>query len=128
MKKVTRQWVRKAEHDIAAAKHLLSLKPTLSDEICFHSQQAIEKFLKSILCEHGQPIQKTHDLTVLLAQLLPVDPRFRSLGRGLKSISRYAVEYRYPGLNTSARQARAAFSKALVVKDAVRKHLGLPVR
>jgi len=101
---------------VLVARHLTKLKPLLTDEICFHCQQAIEKPLKGMLAEHGLPIQKTHDLTILLAQLLPTDPTLRSLRRGLKRVTRYAVEYRYPGINATARQAQAAYRKALLVR------------
>jgi HEPN domain-containing protein len=100
----------------------------LTDEICFHCQQAIEKLLKGMLADLGLPIQKTHDLIILLAQLLPSDSTLRSLRRGLKGVSRYAVEYRYPGMNTSGRQARAAYRKALLVRAEIHKRLGLPAK
>jgi HEPN domain-containing protein len=128
MKRVTRQWLRKAENDLRVAGHLFKLRPLPSDEICFHCQQAIEKFFKAMLAEQALPIQKTHDLTILLAQLLPTIPALRALGRGLKGVSRYAVEYRYPGMNTTARQARAAYQKSLRVRATIRKLLGLPAR
>src|SRR5271157_462381 len=41
---------------------------------------------------------------------------------------RYAVEYRYPGLNTTARQAHAAYHKAALVCQTIRKTLGLPAK
>jgi HEPN domain-containing protein len=126
MKRLTRQWLRKAEHDVLVAHHLFTLSPPLSDEICFHCQQAIEKLLKGMLAERGLPIQKTHDLTILIDHLLPAEPALRSLRRGLKGVSRYAVEYRYPGLNTSTRQARAAYRKALQVRERIHQRLGLP--
>ena len=128
MKKYTRQWVRKAESDLAVAQHLFTLKPAPSDEICFHCQQAIEKYLKGLLSEHSLSIQKTHDLSILLQQLLPVDPTLRPLGQGLKRIARYAVEYRYPGMSTTSRQARAAFQRTVVVAAAIRQKLGLRSR
>jgi HEPN domain-containing protein len=128
MKKVTRLWVRKAENDVAAARQLLKARPLLNDEICFHCQQAIEKYFKGLLAEHGLPIQKTHDLTILLLQLIPADATVASLGRGLKGVTRYAVEYRYPGANTTSRQARAAYRKALSVSAEIRKRLGLPAK
>jgi HEPN domain-containing protein len=128
MKPITRQWVRKAENDLAAARQLLATKPMLSDEVCFHCQQAIEKYFKAFLAEHGMPIQKTHDLTILLHQLLPIDATLGPLSRGLKGITRYAVEYRYPGLTTTGRQARTASQNALVVCAAIRKRLGLRMK
>ena len=79
-----------------------------------------------MLAERGMPIQKTHDLTSLLDQLLTTDPTLRSFRRGLKGVSRYAVEYRYPGMNTSARQARTAYQKTVAMRAAIRKTLGLP--
>ncbi len=81
-----------------------------------------------MLAERGLPIQKTHDLTILLDQLLPTDPTLRSLRRGLKGVTRYAVEYRYPGMNTSTRQARAAYRKALLLRQGIHKRLGLPAK
>ena len=128
MKRITRQWVGKAENDITAARLLLKGKPLLSDEVCFHCQQAIEKYFKGLLAEQGMPIQKTHDLTILLLQLIPTDVTLGSLRRGLKGVSRYAVEYRYPGLNTTRRQARAAYQKALAVRAEIRKRLRLPAK
>jgi HEPN domain-containing protein len=127
MKRLTGQWVRKAEHDILAARHLLKLRPVLTDEICFHCQQCIEKYLKGMLAEHMLPIQKTHDLTVLISQLMPTDPTLRPMRRGLKGVTRYAVEYRYPGMNASARQARA-YQKALLIRQEIRKRLSLPAK
>jgi HEPN domain-containing protein len=128
MKRITGQWLGKAEHDILAAKHLFKPRPLLTDEICFHCQQAIEKLLKGLLAERGLPIQKTHDLTILLGQLLPTYPALKSFRRGMKSVTRYAVEYRYPGLSTSARQAQSAFKKALSVRKEVYNQLGVPAK
>src|SRR5438128_4788293 len=128
MKRFTRQWLRKAENDLAVARHLLKLRPLLSDEICFHCQQAIEKYFKGLLAEFELPIQKTHDLTILLEHLVATEPELRSLRRGLKGVTRYAVEYRYPGMNTTARQARAAYQKTLIVRGEIPKRLGLPAK
>ncbi len=128
MQILSRQWVRKAENDLAAARQLLKTKPLLSDEICFHCQQSIEKYFKGLLAEHRSPIQKTHDLSILLQQLIPKDPTLAPLKRGLKGVSRYAVEYRYPGMNTTGRQARAAYKKALVIRGEIRNRLGLPAK
>ncbi|MEX2140385.1 MAG: HEPN domain-containing protein [Pirellulales bacterium] len=63
------------------ARHLFKLKSLPCDEICFHCQQAIEKYLKSLLAEFGLPIQKTHDLTILLYQPMP---RYDRLGAASK--------------------------------------------
>jgi len=80
------------------------------------------------MAESGLAIQKTHDLTILLYQLISADGTLRPLERGLKGITRYAVEYRYLGMNTTGRQAQAAYRKALVVREEIRRRLGLHSR
>jgi HEPN domain-containing protein len=96
MKKLTAEWLAKAEDDLATARKLLRGKPVLTDPVAFHGQQAVEKFLKALLQEWGLPIPRTHDIPRLIDLLLPADPTLRSLRRGTKSLTRYAVEYRYP--------------------------------
>ncbi len=117
--------MRKAENAIAAARQLFKQKPLLPDEIGFHCQQAIEKYFKAFLVEQGIPIKKTHDLVFLLEELHSIDPSLKTLKAGLKEITRYSGEFRYPGLDATSRQARAAFKKALVVRDEIRQRLGL---
>jgi HEPN domain-containing protein len=126
MKKLTGEWVRKAENAIAAARQLIKQKPILPDEIGFHCQQAIEKYLKALQFEQGIAIKKTHDLVFLLKELTPADPTLKLLRPGLKEITRYSGEFRYPGLDATSRQARAAYKKALIVRNEIRERLGLP--
>jgi HEPN domain-containing protein len=75
MKASTREWVLKAEEDFAAASSLnRRRKKPLSNIVCFHAQQAVEKYLKARLEEASQPVPKTHDLLHLLNLLSPVEP------------------------------------------------------
>src|SRR5438128_2849063 len=53
MKKLTAAWIRKAESDYRVAKNLAVMRPPAHDEVCFHSQQAAEKFFKALLQEWG---------------------------------------------------------------------------
>jgi hypothetical protein len=43
------EWVTKAEHDLGMAKLAIDHKPEYIDLICFHCQQAAEKYLKSYM-------------------------------------------------------------------------------
>lgn len=94
MKRQTALWVRKAEEDWEGAHVLASRKPPLRDLACFHCQQAAEKYLKALLQENGAVVPKTHDLRDLCNLLLPYEKTLASLRRGLRSLSRYAVDYR----------------------------------
>ena len=128
MKKLTAEWLGKAENGLNAARSLLKLRARLCDQICFHCQQAVEKYLKAMLQEAGRPIERTHDIQALLDQLIPTDKTLRALRRGTKTLTRYAVDYRYPGLDATPRQARAAIQKARQFREQIRKRLGLTAR
>jgi HEPN domain-containing protein len=128
MKKLTAQWLLKAEDDAVTARRLLKGKRRFSDQICFHCQQAIEKYLKAVLQELGLPVPHTHDITGLLDLLIPADNTWRPFRRGTAQLSRYVVEYRYPGMKATARQASSAFAKVLVFRAHTRQRLGLSTR
>jgi HEPN domain-containing protein len=125
MQKLTAAWVRKAESDFRVARELAGLRPPAHDEVCFHSQQAAEKFFKALLQEWGLPVPKIHELENLLALLLPRDTGLRVVRRGLRGLSRFAVDYRYPGFHANARKAQAALRTAERIRLEVRARLGL---
>jgi HEPN domain-containing protein len=128
MKRLTRQWLRKAEDDQRLAARALNGRPPLYDGACYHSQQAVEKYLKSLLNELGLPVPKVHNLEYLLELLLPHDAALRSLRRTIQGLTRYAVEYRYPGWRAIRRQAVAARRKAERVRTEIHLRLGLRPR
>lgn len=64
--KLCHEWALKAEEDYQAALVLArSRKRPLLNSVCFHSQQAAEKYLKSYLALKGARFTKTHDLILL---------------------------------------------------------------
>jgi HEPN domain-containing protein len=94
--------------------------------ICFHCQQSAEKYLKALLIERGISFPKTHRLEDLLLLLLPHDASLQRLRRTLVSLSRYAVDYRYPDENATKREAAASRRQATKVREQIRHRLGLP--
>lgn len=63
MRKVTSSWLRDAEEELAAAELLLrhgTFRPS-----CYHSQQYVEKVLKTLVLEKGRRPSRTHDLVAL---------------------------------------------------------------
>src|SRR5438876_8853184 len=108
MNKATREWVRKAEADRVIARQSSRSAIPLHDGVCFHCQQAVEKYLKALLSESGLTIPKTHDLDLLRSLLLSHYPSLRTLRRGLTFLTDFAVDTRYPGANASKRQATSA--------------------
>jgi HEPN domain-containing protein len=126
MKQHTAQWVRKAEDDIAAARSLAAQAKPRRDVVCFHCQQAVEKYLKALLQDRGAPVPRTHDLLDLLELLLPQDGTLKPLRRGLGSLTRYAVEYRYPGPRARTREMQSALRIAQRVREELRSRLDVP--
>lgn len=126
MKRSTRQWVRKAESDYRLAVRISRGQERFHDELCFHCQQAAEKYLKALLEELGLGIPKTHNLDDLRGLLSPHHAALRPLRRGLIFLTDFAVDTRYPGDNATKRQATAALSWAGKVRDTCRSLLGLP--
>jgi HEPN domain-containing protein len=128
MKKSTREWVRKAEVDRIIAGQCSRSKTPLHDGVCFHCQQCSEKYLKALLEELGLAIPYTHILKDLLALLQPHHPSLASLRRGLTYLTRFGVAIRYPGENTTKRQATSALRWAERVRYACPSLLGLRPR
>lgn len=125
MKRQSVKWVRKAEEDWDGTRALAAQVPPLRDLVCFHCQQATEKYLKALLQESGAHVPKTHDLLDLLDLLLPHDTTLAPLRRGLRSLSRYAVDYRYPGVRATKRGMETALRHTERIRRESRIRLGL---
>src|SRR5258708_39603766 len=128
MKKLTREWVKKAEADFRAAVRLSHGNDPLHDQVCFHCQQCAEKYLKALMEEIGLVVPHTHNLVSLLPSLTPHHPTLRFLRRGLDFLTRFAVHTRYPGDSSTKRQAVAALRCADQTRAAARALPGLSLR
>jgi HEPN domain-containing protein len=126
MKRQTALWVRTAEEDIGVARAVAAQTPPPRNAVCFHCQQAAEKYLKALLQEFGAAVPRTHDLEDLLGLLLPHDATLAPLRRRVASLTKYAVEYRYPGLRATTRQMQSALRIVKRVRAELRARLGLP--
>jgi HEPN domain-containing protein len=128
MKPITREWVKKAEQDFAAAVQLARRrKGPLHDAVCFHSQQCLEKYLKARLCEAGLPIPKTHNLERLLDLVLPVEPLWAAFRPALQLLASSAIELRYPGSAATKPEARRSMRDCKALRREARLSLGLRV-
>ena len=94
---IVKEWVDFAKMDWMTARHLYeSFFPRPREIICFHCQQSIEKMLKGLLIFLGQPLQKTHDLTMLI-NFLPDDFTMpHDYQKICAKLTVYATATRYP--------------------------------
>jgi HEPN domain-containing protein len=123
MKPITQEWIEKADRDFAAAQLLLDQPKPSYDLVCFHSQQCAEKYLKACLQESDIFFPKTHDLSTLLDLLLAVQPAWESMRFLLKSLTAYAVEFRYPGVSATEILAKQAVRDCMEVRQVILRHL-----
>ena len=107
-------WIRKAETDLKAAERLCSFPDILTDVVCFHCQQSVEKALKGFLISKGIEIGKTHDLVLLIEECLEWEPSFQTYLTECSILTSYAVEVRYPspGDTYNEEDARKALESA----------------
>jgi HEPN domain-containing protein len=120
-----RQWIRKTEHNLEAASRILAVAEGCPfDTVCFHRQQAAEKYVKCLLTYLGVQFPRTHDLKALVA-LIPIEQGFPIGGDLLSELTPYAVGCRYidDWLELELADAQSAISLAREVRSVVRTQL-----
>ena len=90
------EWFRFADMDLESAEYLQGKRPQPIEIICYHSQQAAEKYLKGYLLYKGIEPPKTHDLVELNDMCADIEERFSSIDKACGSLTRYGVQPRYP--------------------------------
>ncbi len=119
------EWVAKAEGDAKGAATLhRRRKDPLSDLVCFHCQQCVEKYLKALLLHQGDVPPRIHDLTQLLRLVVVHDRSLQRYHADAHALDAYAVMVRYPGVFTGRTEAMAALGAMRKVRRAVRRRLG----
>lgn len=129
MKPHTREWLAKAEADYRSMLwEMRAPRARNYDAVCFFAQQCAEKYLKACLQESSIPFPRTHDLEDLLQMCLNIHQSLEELHADLGVLTDYAVDFRYPGMSASAKQAADAVRKCEKVRSRFRRSLKLVVR
>jgi HEPN domain-containing protein len=125
IKDLVDKWIKKAENDLLTAERELSFEDVITQTICFHCQQAAEKYLKAFLVHHQIYFTKTHKILELLELCMKVDSSFRDELQDADNLTDYAVEIRYPDvwLEPTIVEAKEAFQIAQKVKEFVLERL-----
>jgi len=113
-------WIKKAEHDLGMAKLAIEHKPDFRDSICFHCQQAAEKYLKAYLIYLDIVFKKTHSLDYLLDLISEQDLVSDGLYSTAEILEDYGVEVRYPGYSEpTEKDVEEAYQAAINIKKAI---------
>jgi len=127
MDEYIRRWLILALNDLKSARHEIALPESevITTTVCFHAQQAAEKFLKAYLVFNKVPFGRTHNIQHLIKLCSGVDPAFGGLSAG--RLTHYAVQFRYPDefYIPSIEEAKEALRLAERIKDFVLEKLGI---
>lgn len=120
--KIIQEWLHKADDDFDFAGSIIG-DSTFYSQICFHFQQAAEKYLKAVIVADDLEFQKIHDLLILLKNCIKSRPELSSLMSNCKVLNRYYIDTIYPvhwPTNYSKKTAFEAMAAAEAIRDAVK--------
>jgi len=88
-------WLFRANEDIAVINNLIKADTeNYASTICFHAQQASEKYLKAFLAYNDVDFPRTHDVDFLLLECQKINKDLFNID--LKSLTDFGVSIRYP--------------------------------
>lgn len=90
-----KQWLAKANEDLLVIEKLTEFEIIATSSVCFHCQQAVEKFLKAFLIANEVNVKRTHNIEFLLSECSDIDKDFAEIDP--KELSDFGVDARYPG-------------------------------
>jgi len=114
------EWFRFGDNDLIAAEHLATtLHPQPLEIICYHCQQAVEKYLKGYLVFQGiEEPPKIHNLMALCDMCSESDPQFDDIVAKCNALNAYGVQPRYPDeIYIDDGRMQIALANAKEIKD-----------
>jgi len=124
-KDVAKEWFDIADKDLASARFLQKMRPIPHEIICYHCQQAAEKYLKGFLVLQGDQIMKTHDLTLLNETCSNFDKDFKTVADDCLMLTDYGINVRYPfPLEITETDVELAIASAGKIKAFISKKVG----
>ena len=118
------EWLDFAEMDLGAAEYLLNMRPLPVEIICFHCEQAAEKFLKGVIVQLGIEPPRTHDLIQLCKICSGADERYGQLADACAELTPYGVQARYPSnMELDASDVDCALRECRRIQDFVKREL-----
>ncbi|HEY5563136.1 MAG TPA: HEPN domain-containing protein [Clostridiaceae bacterium] len=114
------EWIKKAEQDLGMAKLAIEHQPEFRESICFHCQQAAEKYLKAYLIYLEIVFKKSHSLDYLLDLISEQQVVSDDFYITAEILEDYGVEVRYPGYSEpTEREVEEAYKAATSIRNKV---------
>jgi HEPN domain-containing protein len=120
-------WIQKAEHDLKTVEIILGSQEENKpyDTVCFHCQQAAEKYLKAYLIFLDKDFPRTHNIVRLIEIGAETDKNLYGLSKA-EVLTSFAADARYPEpyfQMPSREEAESAFAIACEIKKFVRQRM-----
>ena len=93
MKDEVKTWIEFAGEDLRMAQ--LALQENIYNQVCFHSEQCVEKAIKGLILHQGHLYPHSHKLADLLNSLSSPSP-FDDLREAILLLDRFYIPSRYP--------------------------------
>lgn len=121
---IAAEWFRFAQMDMDSAIYLQNMRPVPIEVICYHCQQAAEKYLKGALAAGGVEIPRTHNLSELNTLCSTMDASFSELHNPCAALTVYGVAAKYPEqIGICESDMKAAIAQAQKIQTFVSKYL-----
>jgi len=92
MKEEAKKWIDFAGEDLSMAE--LALREGINNQVCFHSQQCVEKILKGFIILKGEIHPQSHKLADILSKISKSP--FDNLREEILLLDRFYIPTRYP--------------------------------
>jgi len=124
VKKVTKEWINKAENDYKACVLLMAADDPPLDVVGFHCQQVAEKYLKAILVLNQRHVRKIHDLGEIFQECCEIEPDLEFLEEDIMELNDYGPDVRYPFslIELDTDTIKGAMERIKTVRDYLNKY------
>jgi len=92
---IAQEWIDRAEEDFGFASSSVKLENYFA-QICFHFQQAAEKYLKAFIIAHDLEFRPVHNLLELLAICEGKDSSIAEIEEACRYLNPFYIDTRYP--------------------------------
>ena len=123
-------WIKQVSYDLRTAEDYLDNNEDYAKRnVCYHSQQAIEKSLKAYIIASNKDFPDSHNLEQLQKQCEDLDNSFAEIKPlNLRKLSGFASDARYPQLEPERKKitlddAKEAYNSAVKVNNFVIKRI-----
>lgn len=110
-------WLFRADQDLEWAK--ATLRSKLYTQVCFITQQVVEKALKAYLLSQEKVPPKTHSLPRLLQDCLDFEDDFKEFKNKVEILDKYYAPTRYPDVGDFVIFSENQAQEALAIAEKV---------